>query len=299
MNTKKKLSYTNPDKYKWWDRTLAVLTNKYLNNNQTLKNINYPIIEYDRKIFELNPSVKNKITNLKECIKKQETIFNTLRKEVEKDINYNKQKEVQERKARWDIQTTRRSLRKEKRKVLMQQFWKIPDEFKTIEINKPKGYVSPEYQLMYQYLRPFPDNLIRRGYSTERTLDILPDWRAYKRAPERVTIYNKNARRELSPDTMNYWISYISYLNNSYIKENKIYKMHLNNLNRLPKWITEEDIHNKHKEVIDNIKKEITISKEKLYEMINNPRDKNRQAEWDYDPNQHWVLHTFIWHIYY
>ena len=298
QSKKKKLNYI-PDvnKYTGRTRTLAVCINKYLKNNETLTKIWYPIIDYDKKPFELNPSVEKQIKELQSCIKKQETTFKILRREVQRDIENNKKKQNEQKKIRWDIEYTRRSLKPKKKEWIIKQFWYIPDEFKHIEINKSKWYVSEEYQKMYQYLRPFPDNLIRRWYSTDYTQETLPDWRIITHAPEWQIVSNKKDWYTLSWETINYWIASIHNINSAYIVEQNNYKQDKTKL--LNQWFTKEQLEIKHKETIEKYKQEMIISRDNLYNIINNPRNPNRETEWDYDPSQHWVIHTFIWLIYY
>ncbi len=301
QSKKKRLSYI-PDvnKYTGRTRTLAVCTNKYLKNNETLKNIWESTIDYNKKPFELKPSVENQIKELQSCIKKQEDIINIKRRKVLNDIKHNMDIENDERKRNWRIETVLRKLTQKNKKDLIQKYWRIPESEKTMEINKSKWYVSEHLQKAYQYLRPFPDNLLRRWYSTEWTWEPGPNWELIKHAPERMETSTNRDRINLPIETMNYWIAFIHYTNNEYIKNKKRYAQQMSNKERLSRlWITEENIKESFNKRKEALKEQISMARDNLYNIINNPRNPNRETEWDYDPSQHWVIHTFIWLIYY
>lgn len=328
MQQKTKQLRIIPDvnKYSGRDRTLAVTINKYLNNNKTLLLIWEKPIEYDKKIFEFKTSVKKKISHLKECIENQEYIFQKIWKQVQKDIASHIKHSTRE----WVMK--RRFTLKAKEK-LIRQYWEIPEDIKyQNSVRKNNWYVSPNLTKAYQYLRPFPDGLLRRWYSTEYSK--TEDGVVHK--PERQPQF-KYKWYEAELNSITYLIREIRRIENSFVKErNALQRRFKSNLLLEAKWkdiiirkvwreqmmMREEArqyardnwLFNDYEELIrigkeetqkeietrtEEIKKILKDLKEKLYNIINNPSDPKRKDIEDYDPSQHWRINTIIWPIYY
>ena len=266
QSTKKKLNrIPNVNRYTGRQRTLAILTNKYLDNNITLTNIWKPIIEYDNKVFEFKSSTEKKIKELKECINKQEEILTQL----------------------WNI------VKRKIKRINDIKKW-IITPYKDEEF---VDSIPPDLEKAYQYLRPFPNNLIRRWYSTERTQEMLPDWRVIPHAPERELPRSTHEWYNCSKETINYWIWYIRHEDNEYKKQYNTNKTLKNK--QLHLWRTPEMIEKNIKDNKEMFIKRMKEARDTLYSIINNPRNPNRKEEWDYNIEQHWVIDTFIWLIYY
>lgn len=65
------------------------------------------------------------------------------------------------------------------------------------------------------------------------------------------------------------------------------------------KWYTKEQLEEWYKERITKLKENMRVAKQKLEDIINNPRGEHTDIDWDYDPKQHGHFHTIIWDIWY
>ena len=157
-------------------------------------------------------------------------------------------------------------------------------------------YISQQNQKYYQYTRPFPKHLMRRGYGTVRTQD--KDWIPH--GPEREQPNKTRERKDCNPESINYRIGYIRRNNNLFNSEHNI---QMNLLHQYEKWIlkwyTKEQLEEWYKERITKLKENMRVAKQKLEDIINNPRGEHTDIDWDYDPKQHGHFHTIIWDIWY